>query len=93
MKPFLILAVASLALAACGTTTEDKIVAACQGYASTLQTLATIKDDLSEKQIATVEKVRTGVNPICLEGQWSDAGTALNAVEQGVLDLAAMKGN
>ena len=81
-------------IAACASTTEDKIVVACQTYASSLSTLAVAKaaGDLSDAQIATVNDVRAILNPICQEGRWSNADVALSAVEQGIVRLAQVKG-
>jgi len=84
-----------LALGGCPSAgIEDKIVVACQGYAGALVTAADARaaGDLSEKQVATVEAVRAALNPICLEGQWADAATALAAVERGLANLRTLGG-
>lgn len=62
------LAALVLALGACQSTTpQTELAIGCQGYASTLAGLATVKGELDSDQVATVNEVRTIVNPICTD--------------------------
>jgi len=86
-------ALLGLGLAGCSqTTTQTELAAACQGYASLLSSAALNKDKLSEGQIATVNDVRSVVNPICTNLQnVDDTQTALTTVRNATRKLNQME--
>lgn len=71
-----------------GTSPQSSLGAACQGYASVLASLAHVKDELSDAEIATVDTIRASVNPICsdLDGV-TDYRDALVTVRNAVRKL------
>ena len=84
----------ALLLAGCaGFSAEKSLLVACQGYASTLTTLASQKaaGKLDASEIATVDAVRPALNTICLDGTWTNATTALDAVESAMFTLIQME--
>jgi hypothetical protein len=61
---------ALLGLSACASgnvSQQAQLASACQGYASTLATLALNKDSLSDSEVQSVNDVRSVVNPICTD--------------------------
>jgi hypothetical protein len=86
---------ALLGLSACAignVSQQAQLASACQGYASTLATLALNKDSLSESEVETVNDVRSVVNPICTDlenvGSTSDA---LTTVRNATRNLRSME--
>lgn len=73
----------------CAENPERALAVACQGYASTLTSLAVAKarGQLSEAQIATVDQARPGLNAICLDGEWTNPVEARTAVEAAMWQL------
>lgn len=85
MRYHLIAALTALTLSvgACASTSpQSELAIGCQGYASTLAGLATIKSELDADQIAAVNEVRRAVNPIC---------TDLDAVDNTQSALATLR--
>ena len=79
-----------LILVGCFNASPEKSLAvACQGYASTLSSLAVAKarDQLSGGDIAAVDAARPTLNAICLEDDWTDPVAARSAVEAAMWQL------
>lgn len=82
-----------LGLSACTNTPNDaRLAAACEAYTATLNSLASVKAELSDEQQKNVDRVRAVVNPVCLEGKninsYSDA---IITVSQGLSTLAKIE--
>ena len=96
MKRLLFVTVAVIGLSGCAS---DKISPAegellgCEAYASTLNTLATLRADgkLSAGTIGVVDHVRETVNPLCL-GPAPDVNASVKdiAVDAGVRTLTSI---
>lgn len=73
-KPFAALFIGAVLLAACtgAQSPQVRLAATCQAYASTLASLASVKDEMTDEQIAAVDATRTIVNPLCLSDQAPD---------------------
>jgi hypothetical protein len=86
---------ALLGLSACASgnvSQQAQLASACQGYASTLATLALNKDKLAESEVAAVNDVRSLVNPICTDLQGVESTSdALTTVRNATRKLEAMR--
>lgn len=74
-----------------GLSDPQRLMIACESYASALTGLAVFKDDLSEGDVSKVNDAREVINPICIDGNYQDVRVALNRVEAEVLKLLIMK--
>lgn len=83
---FLVLA---LFLGACATNPEMRILQACQGYASTLSSLAVAKTrgQLSTDEILAVDALRPSLNRICIDGDYADPFIARQIVQDAMIEL------
>lgn len=84
-----LVAILLLVSSGCVGSPERSLAVACQGYASTLTSLAAAKarGQLSPSQIATVDATRPALNAICLDGDYSDPLAARDAVEAAMWSL------
>ena len=82
-----------IGLTACVTTPEQRILIACDSYATTLHTLAIFRQagSLSESDIEMVDDTRSVLNPICDTPNPPDTREALRKVEDGILRLILLK--
>lgn len=83
--------VLALFLVGCVVTTspQKSLLVACQGYSSTLVTLAGFRagGKLDADEIATVDALRPTLNAICLDGDFTTTESALNSVENAMFQL------
>jgi hypothetical protein len=84
---------ALLGLSACANVSQQaQLASACQGYASTLATLALNKDSLSKSEVETVNDVRSVVNPICTDLENVESTSdALTTVRNATRNLRSME--
>ena len=94
MRCWIPIAFLALFLTACaGLSAEKQLLVACQGYASTLTTLAGFKaaGKLGAQEIASVDALRPSLNIICLDGNWTNASAALDIVEDAMFQLIILE--
>lgn len=83
-------------LASCITTTQDTqtkaFLTACSGYATALSSLAGYKaaGKLSGAQVATVDRLRPGLNKAC-RGSADVSAALLAVVQSGLAQLIVIK--
>lgn len=83
-----------LALVACQgdakTRATASLAVACETYATALEQAALRKPTMSVTQVATVDRVRAVVNPICLPGSQVDPAAAVGFVQSSVTLLKSL---
>ena len=95
MKKLLFIPMLAIVLAACSSFGGGQTaLATCEAYDSALRTLAVMRDvgDLSDSQIATVERWRPILNDVCLQGTPPEGSAGLGTLEAGLLALARTQG-
>ena len=93
MRKLLLAPVFALMLAAC-TVGGHSVLVSCEVYAGALKTLAIERasGNLSDSQVATVNKWRPILNGVCL-AETPPAGTdAFDTLEAGLIALARIQG-
>lgn len=83
-----------LAITACQgdakTRATASLAVACETYASALSQAADRKPKMTVEQVATVDRVRAVVNPICLPGSQVDPAAAVGFVQSSVSLLKSL---
>lgn len=88
-----LLAMGTVMAAGCATisTPDARLATACSSYAHTLYALAAEKPAMSAAQVATVNDVRSIVNPICLDHNYDSTANALDAVTNQLARLSGIE--
>lgn len=90
MRRYTAVGVVALLLVGCTSqNAERNLLVACQGYASTLTTLAALRGSgkLTDEQVDTVNSLRPSLNAICEQDEYDDPKAALDIVQDGMFVL------